>query len=291
MLNSSQTAIVTDSTACIPVSLRDKLHILEVPYYIHKGSTVLRDLVTVQRDEFLEWLPTASQLPKTASPGPGDYLRTYQDLADQGVESILSIHMTSKGSGAYQAAMASASMLKETLPKLKVEVIDTLNVALCQGWIAIEAARESLAGISFENILQKVHAMIPVTRMIQTADTLKYLYMGGRIGKAIHLVGSALSLKPLISMEDGEIVALGVARSLNKAYDRMVETIEKKLGRAKRIKVAYMHAGAREQVEILKEKVEQRFHCAESFISELSPALMVHTGPGTTGLCYYPLPD
>ncbi len=291
MLNSSQTAIVTDSTACIPVSLRDKLHILEVPYYIHKGSTVLRDLVTVQRDEFLEWLPTASQLPKTASPGPGDYLRTYQDLADQGVESILSIHMTSKGSGAYQAAMAAASMLKETLPKLKVEVIDTLNVALCQGWIAIEAARESLAGISFENILQKVHAMIPVTRMIQTADTLKYLYMGGRIGKAIHLVGSALSLKPLISMEDGEIVALGVARSLNKAYDRMVETIEKKLGRAKRIKVAYMHAGAREQVEILKEKVEQRFHCAESFISELSPALMVHTGPGTTGLCYYPLPD
>ena len=286
-----QTAIVTDSTACIPSALRNELYIQEVPYYIHKGTTVLRDLVTVQRQEFLEWLPTATQLPTTASPGPGDYLKIYQALAEKGTENIVSIHMTSKGSGAYQAAMAAASMLKETLPQLKVEVIDTLNVALCQGWIAIEAARHALEGLSLDHILQKVRAMIPITRMIQTADTLKYLYMGGRIGKAMHLVGSALSLKPLISMENGEIVALGVTRGLNKAYDRMVENIEKALGEHKRIKVAYMHAGAREQVERLKEKVEQRLQCTESFISELSPALMVHTGPGTTGLCFFPVTD
>lgn len=291
MINKISTAIVTDSTACIPSAMRDELRIHEIPYYIHKGTTVFRDLVTVQREEFLEWLPTASQLPTTASPGPGDYLTKYQELAGQGVENILSIHMTSKGSGAYQAAIAAASMLKETIPQLKVEVIDTLNVALCQGWIAIEAAREAISGVSFNQILDKVRTLIPVTRMIQTADTLKYLYMGGRIGKAVHLVGSALSLKPLISMEKGEIVALGVARSLNKAYERMVENIEKNIGGAKRIKVAYMHAGAREQVEKLKEKVEQRVQCAESFISELSPALMVHTGPGTTGLCFYPLTD
>ena len=291
MTNKISTAIVTDSTACIPSGMREELRIHEIPYYIHKGTTVLRDLVTVRREEFLQWLPTASQLPTTASPGPGDYLTKYQELAGQGVENILSIHMTSKGSGAYQAAMAAASILKETIPQLKVEVIDTLNVALCQGWIAIEAAREALSGVSIDHILEKVRALIPVTRMLQTADTLKYLYMGGRIGKAVHLVGSALSLKPLISMEKGEIVAIGVARGLNKAYERMVENVEKNIGGAKRIKVAYMHAGALEQVEILKEKVEQRVQCAESFVSELSPALMVHTGPGTTGLCFYPLPE
>lgn len=285
------TAIVTDSTACIPAEKLTELDIQEVPYYIHKGSTVLRDLVTVQREEFLEWLPTAEQLPTTASPGPGDYLTTYQKLADKGIKNILSIHMTSKGSGAYQAAMAATSMLKETLPQLRVEVIDTLNVALCQGWMAIEAARDALAGISFDEILEKIRKMIPITRMIQTADTLKYLYMGGRIGRAVHLVGSALSLKPLISMENGEIVALGVARSLNKAYERMVDTIEKHLGENQQIKVAYMHAGALEQVEKLKQKVESRFTCVESFISELSPALMVHTGPGTTGLCFFPVPE
>lgn len=285
-----QTAIVTDSTACIPKNMRDQLRIHEVPYYIHKGNVVLRDLKTIGREEFLEWLPTAEVLPTTASPGPGDYLKVYQELADNGIINILSIHMTSKGSGAYQAARAAADMLKENLPKLRVEVIDTLNVALCQGWIAIEAARQVLAGIDVGEILENIRSMIPVTKMIQTADTLKYLYMGGRIGKAVHLMGSMLSLKPLISMENGEIVALGVARGLNKAYQKMVENIEQTT-LTHRIKVAYMHAGAADEIEKLKGMVEDRFEIVESFISELTPALMVHTGPGTTGLCYYPVPE
>jgi len=290
MTNVPKTAIVTDTTACIPAQMRDELCIHEVAYYIHKGNTILRDLLTVQREEFLRWLPTAEKLPTTASPGPGDYLTTYQKLAEEGTENIVSIHMTSKGSGAYQAAMAAASMLKESHPKLRIEVIDTLNVALCQGWIAIEAARNALAGMSLEGILEKIRAMIPITFMIQTADTLKYLYMGGRIGKAVHLMGSMLSLKPLISMKDGEIVALGVARGLNKAYEKMVKTIQKNIGDQK-IKAAYMHAGAAEKIQQLKELVEERIDVVESFVSELSPALMVHTGPGTSGLCYYPVSD
>ncbi len=197
--------------------------------------------------------------------------------------------MTSKGSGAYQTAVIAAKMMKEKLPKIHVEVIDTLNVALCQGWIAIEAARSALAGVKMVGIKKKIRSMIPVTRMIQTADTLKYLYMGGRIGKALHLFGSMLSLKPIISMKDGEIIALGVARGLNQAYRKMVNTIESTVGSSCKIKVAYMHAGAPSQILILKEMVEARFDCIESFISELSPALMVHTGPGTTGLCYFPV--
>jgi len=282
-------AIVTDSTACIPKNLREKLQIHEVAYYIHRGVDVLKDLVTVQRGEFLQWLPTAEELPKTANPGPGDYYKVYKDLADAGKKEIISIHMTSKGSGAYQAACIAVKMMKEKLPHVHIEVIDTLNVALCQGWIAIEAARSALAGIKIEKIMEIIHDMIPVTRMVQTADTLKYLYMGGRIGKAMHLAGSILSLKPIISMKGGEIVALGVARGLNQAYRKMVNVIESTVGSSGKIKVAYMHAGAPIKILKLKEMVETKFEIAESFISELSPALMVHTGPGTTGLCYFPV--
>ena len=288
MMSQQKIAVVTDSTACIPASIKKELRIHEVAYYIHKGNEVLRDLISIQREDFLKWLPTASKLPTTASPGPGDYLGTYQHLVDEGAESIISIHMTSKGSGAFQAAMAAAAMLKENLPNLKIEVIDTLNVALCQGWIAIEAARNVLAGYDLDNVLQKIKSMLPVTHMIQTADTLKYLYMGGRIGKATHLMGSLLSLKPLISMKDGEIISLGVARGIIKTYETMLDCIEKSTGAAKKLKVAYMHAGALDNVRKLKQMVETRFEVVESFISELSPALMVHTGPGTTGLCYFP---
>jgi DegV family protein with EDD domain len=124
--------------------------------------------------------------------------------------------------------------------------------------------------------------------MVQTADTLKYLYMGGRIGKAKHLVGTLLNIKPLIGMEDGIIVPLGMARSRGQAYQMMVDKIEEAVGKSK-IKIAYVHAGARQEVEKIKKMVEVRLNAVESVIAELSPALAVHTGPGTAGLCYYPV--
>ena len=289
MILTSKIAIVTDSTACIPNHFLEELNIHTVAYYIHRNNEVLRDLVSIQYQEFLNWLSTAKSIPQTASPGPGDYLSMYENLAEGGAQEILSLHMTSKGSGAYQAALAAADMLREKLPHLRIEVVDTLNVALCQGWMAIEAAREALAGASMESILEKTKRMISQARIIQTADTLRYLYMGGRIGKAAHLAGSMLNLKPLISMQDGEIVALGVARGLNKAYEKMVSLIQAALRPDQKIKIAYLHAGATEQIQLLKSKVESRLECVESFTAELCPALMVHTGPGTTGLCYFPV--
>lgn len=282
-------AVVTDSCASLPERMIEELNIHWVAYYIHRGQEVLRDLVTVQRKEFLDWLVTAKTLPTTASPGPGDYLKMYQDLAEQGYEDIISIHMTSKGSGAYQAAMVAKSMLKERLPALRLEVVDTLNVSLCQGWMVIEAARAALAGLSLGEILDKVKRMIPVTRMVQTADTLKYLYMGGRIGLAQRLAGTLLNIKPLIGMENGVIVPLGQARSRSRAYQMMAELVEQAVGVGGRIKAAYVHAGAREEVEKIKQLIEARLEVVESFFAELSPALAVHTGPGTAGLCYYPV--
>ena len=286
-------AVVTDSAASIPEAIIEKLNIHWVPYYIHRGQEVLRDLVTIQRDAFYKWLPTARELPKTASPGPGDYVQMYEGLAkNEGAREIVSIHMTSKGSGAYQAACVAREMLAEKLPSLRIEVIDTLNVSMCQGWMVIEAARSALAGKSLEAIVRQVRQMMPVTRMIQTADTLKYLYMGGRIGRAKHLVGSLLNIKPLIGMEDGVIVPLGQARSRLKAYEAMAQMIEAAVGQMGRIKIAYVHAAAQEEAEKIKQLVEQRLVCVESLIAELSPALGVHTGPGTAGVCYYPvLPD
>jgi DegV family protein with EDD domain len=283
-------AVLTDSCASIPEAIIKALNIHWVAYYIHRGQEVLRDLVTIQRDEFLRWLETAKILPTTASPGPGDYLTQYESLANQqGVLEIVSIHMTSRGSGAYQAAKVAQSMAQERLPNLRIEVIDTRNVSLCQGWMVIEAARAALAGKSLDDIVNLVKSMIPITHMIQTADTLKYLYMGGRIGRATLLVGTLLNIKPLIGMDDGEIVPLGQVRSRNRAYQAMVDMVEEAVGPKGKIKIAYVHAGARQEVEKIKQMVEDRLTCVESLIAELSPALAVHSGPGTAGLCYYPV--
>jgi DegV family protein with EDD domain len=281
-------AVLTDSTASIPEAMLKELNIHTVAYYIHRGQEVLRDLVTIQREEFLTWLISAKVLPTTASPGPGDYYEAYEYLAKEGHNEIISIHMTSKGSGAYQAATVAQSMIKEKDPAVQIEVIDTRNVSLCQGWMAIVAARASLAGLCLEDVVAKVKQMIPITHMIQTADTLKYLYMGGRIGKATNLVGSLLNIKPLIGMEDGEIVPLGVARGRVHAYQAIADKVGSTLGKGK-ARIAYVHAGAKQEIEKLKEIVEDKVEVVESFVGELSPALAVHSGPGTAGLCFFPV--
>ena len=279
-------AVLTDSTASIPGDILKRLHIHTVAYYIHRGQEVLRDLVTVQRDEFLRWMMTARSLPTTASPGTGDYFDAYKQLAAEGNHEIVSIHMTSRGSGAYQAATVAQAMMREESPGVSIEVVDTRNVSLCQGWMVIEAARAALAGLSLDRVTATVKKMIPFTHMIQTADTLKYLYLGGRIGKAQHLVGSLLNIKPLIGMDDGVIVPLGRVHSRGQAYQQMADMVAEAVG-AGRAKIAYVHAGAQREVEKIKGLVEAKVDVMESFFAELSPALAVHTGPGTAGLCYY----
>jgi DegV family protein with EDD domain len=233
-------------------------------------------------------LISAASLPTTASPGPGDYYAMYQQLIEKGVTGILSLHMTSRGSGAYQAAAVAQSLIAEQYPGFPVEVVDTQNVSLCQGWMAIEAARAALAGANLDELTAKVRTMIPVTQMIQTADTLKYLYLGGRIGMAKRLVGTLLNIKPLIGMKDGVIVALGQARSRLGAYAEMADYVTGAVAKSK-VKIAYVHAGALTEVEKLKEMVEGNLNVAESLVAELSPALAVHTGPGTAGVCFFPV--
>ena len=284
----STVAVVTDSCASIPEHMLQSLNIHTVAYYLHRGGVVLRDLVTVQREEFLRWLMTARCLPTTASPGPGDYFEMYQPLAEEGTQEIASIHMTSLGSGAYQAATVAKTMMADAAPGVRIEVMDTRNVSLCQGWMVIEAARSALAGARLDEIVTRVKNMIPLTHMIQTADTLRYLYLGGRIGKAQQMVGSLLNIKPLIGMVDGVIVPLGRAHSRSQAYQLMAEMVSEAVGRG-RARIAYVHAGAQREVEKIRDLVEDKVEVVESFFAELSPALAVHTGPGTAGLCYYPV--
>jgi len=283
-----EVAVLTDSCASIPESLLECLHIHTVAYYVHRGQEVLRDLVTIQREEFVRWLMTARFLPTTASPSPGDYFDAYRQLANQGKKEILSLQMSSKVSGGFQAATVAQTMMQDEFPDVRIEVVDTQNVALCQGWMVIEAARGALAGLSLDRLVDTAKRLIPISRMIQTADTLKYLYMGGRIGKAQELLGSLLNFKPLIGIEEGVIVPLGRVRSRGQAYQQMADMVAETVGKGK-AKIAYVHVGAKCEVEKLRELVEAKGNVLESFIGELSPALAVHSGPGTTGLCYYPV--
>jgi len=280
--------ILTDTTASIPPALVEELGIELVPYFVHRGLETLRDMVDVEPDEFAEWLATATVLPTTANPAPGDYLTGLQRLAESTRE-IVALTMTSKGSGAYQSCCAAVGQFRERAPEVRVEIVDTLQVAMSHGWAAIEAARAARRGASFERVVETARDVARKGMMVQTADTLRYLYMGGRIGRARHLVGSLLNIRPLIGMQEGVIVALGTARSRRKAYARMIELMTRHAGERARAKVAFTHVAALDQVAQLRSLVTARFEIVETLIAALSPALAVHSGPGTVGVSFYPL--
>lgn len=285
----SEVAILTDSCASIPDAFYDDLDIAMVPYNLHMGTESKKDLVQISREAFFAFLAKATEIPKTANPGAGDYITAYRDLlADH--QNVISIHMTSKGSGAYQAAcLAKQSLIEEGISEERVQIVDTMNVSMCHGWMTIEAARAAQAGRSVDDILALIQRIKPVCKMIQTADTLHYLYLGGRIGRAQHLMGSLLQIKPLIGMEDGEIVALGKARTLTGAFHRMVQLMEQQVGSGARIKLALVHVAALEKAEALRQLIEAKFDCVETLFTQLTPVLAVHTGIGTVGLCYFPV--
>lgn len=283
----SRVAVIGDSCASLPDDYYQKYDIAMVPYYVHLGKEQYRDFVGITRDKFLDAMRQGI-VPKSANPGPADYVEELQAAAQRTKDMVI-ICMTSEGSGAYSAALLAKDMVLKDLPGLRIEVVDTRNVNMAHGWMVLEAARAALVGASLDDILALMRRMIPVTRMLQTADTLRYLYLGGRIGKAKHLFGTLLNIKPIISMEDGVILALGQERSRMAVYRRMVEIMASQVGRGSEIKAAIVHAADEEAARILREMVEEAFDCVEMLTTNLSSALATHTGPGTVGVCYFPL--
>lgn len=283
-------AIVTDSTASLPEELYEQHAITKVPYYIHIGERTYRDTIDIQTKDLASYLGSITeekQVPRTANPGPGDYVKAFMAAAER-AEAVLSFHMTSVGSGAYQAALIGRDIVLQALKSVRIHVMDTRNVSMGHGWISLMAARMAEQGASLEEILGLVARMLPVTRMLQTADSLRYLYLGGRIGRAQHLVGSLLNIKPIVTMEDGTIATAGIARSRQGALQRIASLVERAVGAGKRARIALTHVAALEDAQRLLELVQRLVACTEVLFCDLSPALTVHSGPGTVGLCYVP---
>ena len=143
------------------------------------------------------YLKKANTLPTTLNPSPGDYVSAIKKLDQQSMQMVV-LTMTSKGSGAYPSCLAAIEMLRDKMPKLQVEVVDTLAVAMAQGWSVIEAARAARKGLALTEVVAKAKEVASKSMMLMTADALRYLYMGGRIGRAQHLMGSLLNSKPII---------------------------------------------------------------------------------------------
>jgi len=279
----SRIAVVTDSTADLPSTLVERYKIHVMPLSIFFGQEVLRDNVDITPQEFYERLSQVKdKLPTTSQLSTGEFIAMYQRLmADY--DAIISLHVSSLLSG----TIASAQQARTMFPDYPIYVVDSLSTSMGLGYCVLSAARAIEAGSEAQEAVAVVEALIPRIRFIFTVDTLRYLYMGGRIGGASVLLGTALDIKPLMELRGGRVEAAGKVRSTKRAQEWLVDTAVKQMGRGRRVRAAILATANPKGAERIITRLREELDCVELYTVELSPVLGTHTGPGMVGLLYY----
>lgn len=266
--------VVTDTTADLPPAIASEFGIKIVPMYVRFGEDVFKDRVEITEDQFYTRLQSDPVHPSTSQPSPKDFLDVYKEIMPA-KDGIFSLHISKKLSGTYDSALQAKQMLGGGQ---LLEVVDTLSVSMGLGLLAILAGRLAKGGASIEEISAAVNAAIPQVRLLGIFDTLKYLAAGGRIGKAKALVGSILSVKPVLTVKDGEMHPAGQVRSRAKGLERLVEWAGS-LGKLEDL--AVVHTTTPEEASGLADRLGALFPREKIIISRLGAALGAHAGPGT----------
>jgi DegV family protein with EDD domain len=266
--------IVTDSSADLPEKLVKELGIAVVPIYVRFGEEIHRDRVTISEEEFYRRLESTPVHPSTVQPGPQDFLEVYQKLSE-GADGIVSIHISGKLSGTVNSALMARDMLGERCP---VEVVDSQAVTMGLGLIVIAAAEMAKAGESLDKIVAEVKQAIPQIHLVALFDTLKYLLLGGRIGKARALLGSILNVKPILMLKDGEVVPCTQVRNRAKGMDKLFDFVK---NAADVQGLAVVYSTTPDEAWSLAERLGSVFDREKILMSRIGPVLGVHMGPGT----------
>lgn len=269
--------VVTDSTCDIPDQLAEELGITVVPVYVIFGDKAYRDRVDIGEDEFYDKLIHDSVHPTTSVPSPKDFAEVYNKLAEE-TDEIISIHVTAKESGTYNSAFLAKELVEK---KCRIEVIDSSSVSMGFGLLVIAAAQKARAGANLEKVAELVHRSISRMHILILVDTLKYVVRGGRLSKAHGMLGTVLRVRPLLTMRAGELLLAGVARTKDKAVDRLYD-FAKGFSEVKEAAVAY--TTAYDEAKALADRIQEVFPEALIYLTRVGPSLGSHAGPGAMGM-------
>ena len=265
--------IVTDSSADLPAQLVQELGITVAPLYVRFGEEVYRDRVDISEDEFYQRLLHDPIHPSTIQPTPQDFADVYQKLSPE-ADGIISIHISAKLSGTCNSALQGKGMIEKGCP---IEVIDSQTLTMALGIISVMAAKSANMGKGLEEVVAEVRQAIPATHLLGLLDTLKYVLLGGRIGKAQALIGSILNVKPLLSLQDGETVPASRVRTRSKGIDRLFN-FAKSASNIQDLAIAYNTTP--DEAQALGERIGTIFTKEQIKLARIGPMLGVHMGPG-----------
>ncbi len=271
--------IVTDSTADIPDEIAQAQGVTVVPLTVFFGEEAYLDGVELDNAGFYRKLQASKELPRTSQPSPAAFQQAYQRLIDEGADGILSIHLSSKLSGTYQSACTARANVQESGSTVPIEVIDSHSISVGMSRAILLAAQGAREGKNLTELAAAANDELGRTRILAVLDTLEYVKRGGRIGGARAMLGNMLSVKPIISLRDGEVVPVEQPRTRSRAYARVAQLIAD-MGQIENISIAEASTEVGQQ---LAETVKTVYH-GELLTWKLGAVLGTHTGPGTAAV-------
>lgn len=270
--------IVTDSSSDLPIEVAERLGITVVPLSIRFGDDELVDRVELTPADFWARCATTDKLPETAAPSPGAFQAAYEAARQAGASGVLCLTISSALSGTYQSALTAASAT-EGFP---VEVVDSRAVTMVLGLLAIAAAEAAQGGASLEELVASTRSEMSRMGVIGCLDTLEHLKKGGRVGGAQALLGSMLSIKPLLELKDGVVAPAGKQRTRAKAIAHVAEVVSAG-GPYERLAVVHGNAPDMDALLGMLEGVSADHPI---ITGDIGPVVGTHGGPGIIGVCW-----
>lgn len=270
-------AVVTDSAANVPPELAGELGLRVVPMYLTLGDRQYRDGVDIVGQDFYERL-VRGEVARTATPSPHDFLEAYRAT---GQDEVVCVTVASAVSAINHEARMAAEGFEG-----RVEVIDSGNASMGEGFVAVEAARLAAAGAALDEVAARAKVVADAARLVATIDTFEFLRRSGRVSKLQAYAATMLDIKPVFRLWHGEIAPVARPRTRSRALQRIVsETLRQVGGRP--VHLAAFHANAEEDARSILDRIAERAAVREAVVTQFTPAMGAHTGPGLVGTAFW----
>lgn len=267
--------VVVDSTADIPPHLAAEVGLRVVPLLVRFGEQTYRDGVDLDAEGFLRLLTSTSTLPQTSQPPTTAFETVFREAIEAGND-VVCLTIASRLSGTYNSARLAA----EAVDAARIHVIDSNTLTLHLGWGAIAAARAARNGANANDVTAIAMSTLQRGRLYALLETLDYLHRGGRIGRAAQIVGSMLHIKPILTVQDGEVVPLERVRTWRKALERLVELTRQD---APLEALAVMHVGNPSDAHAIAERLADLIPSDQILVTQAGPVIATYAGPGAVG--------
>jgi len=275
-----KTVVVTDTNSSLPYHISEKYNIVQVPIHIQFGEKSYITGQDINDEKLFEIIDEQNVLPTTAAPSPSAFRKAFQTAFDHAADQIICICCSSEVSATYNAALMAAEMF----PDNAISVVDSQQLCLAEGFQVLHAAKAANKNLDKEEILNQIRDLQKRIHVYGALPTLKYLAMGGRVGKIAAGFADTFNIKPILTSQDGKLELLEKVRTWRKARERLVELAETCTDGKDIQQVGLIHVNNQEGAHQLHKMLAEKLSLPDrALTAEFTPGLSVHTGSGVIG--------